>query len=205
MRNMNIKQAPNFRKMYILLQILFFGGILLFMLIMGWDIWTSFKPQELFTAEKGIAHWSFSVALSDTASRSILIPFTLFQPINPESFNAKSAFLVTEFTQIILTFLTYIYCIMQIRNIIGSIMKGNSPFIQENVDRLKRLGVAVILYSLFAKLILNVLCWLLVNHIFAIDLSGISITGIIIGMLILVVSEVFKYGGYLQEEHDTTF
>ncbi|WP_229753493.1 DUF2975 domain-containing protein [Paenibacillus segetis] len=201
---MNIKEIPNFRNMYILLQILFFGGILLFMLIMGWDIWLSFKSQELFMAEKGIAHWSFSVTLSDTTSRSVLIPFKLFQPIDPDRFNAKSAFLVTEFTHIILTFLTYIYCIMQIRNIIGSIMKGNSPFIQENVDRLKRLGVAVILYSLLAKLILNVLCWLLVNHIFSIDLSGISITGIIIGMLIFVISEVFKYGGYLQEEHDTT-
>ncbi|GIP36542.1 DUF2975 domain-containing protein [Paenibacillus sp. J2TS4] len=200
----NTKAAAHFQKMYVLLQWLLWGVILVFILLVASDVWISLKPQEQFTAEKGIAHWSFSVALSETTSRSILIPFQLFQPISPDKFSAKSAFLVTELSSTFLTFITYIYSILQIRNIIGSMVKGNRPFDKANIVRLKRLGIAVILYSLLAKLIINVLCWVFVNHIFAINLSGISLKGVIIGLLVLIVSDVFKHGVYLQEEHDMT-
>jgi hypothetical protein len=86
----------------------------------------------------------------------------------------------------------------------GNMLSGSSPFILANAARLRRLGIAVILYSLLAKLVLNILICLVVTHIFSINLGGISLIGIIIGILVLFVSEIFRYGALLQEEHDLT-
>jgi len=194
----------SFRHLYAILQVLFWGGILLYAFLIAVDIWYCFKPADQFFAEKGIAHWSFSVTLSSTSSRSVLVPFVQFQPINPESFSPKAAYLVSSFTVITLAFATYLYSIRQIRHIIKSLKLGISPFRYENVVHLKRLGIAIILYSLFSKLILNVLYILIVDIPFAINLSGISLQGIFIGVLVLIIAEVFRHGVYLQEEHDTT-
>jgi len=206
---MNTMNSPtlaraSFRHMYAILQVLFWGGILIYAVLMAVDIWYIFKPADQFSAEKGIAHWAFSVTLSSTTSRSVLVPFVQFQPINPATFSPKVAYLVSNFTVISLAFATYLYSIRQIRHIIKSLKLGISPFRYENVTYLKRLGIAIILYSLFAKLIVNVLYILIVGIPFAINLSGISLQGILIGVLVLMIAEVFKHGVYLQEEHDTT-
>ncbi|WP_234032663.1 DUF2975 domain-containing protein [Paenibacillus faecalis] len=79
-----------------------------------------------------------------------------------------------------------------------------APIFLAKAVRLRRLGIVVILYSLLAKLVLNILICLLVTGFFSINLGGISLIGIIIGILVLFVSEIFKYGALLQEEHDST-
>jgi len=206
---MNTMNSPtlaraSIRQLYAILQILFWGGILIYAVLMAVDIWYIFKPANQFSAERGIAHWSFSVTLSPTLSRSVIVPFVQFQPINPETFSSKAAYLVTNITVITLGFATYLYSIRQISHIIKSLKQGISPFRYENVVYLKRLGIAIILYSLFSKLLLNVLYILIVDIPFAINLSGISLQGIFIGILVLIIAEVFKHGVYLQEEHDTT-
>ncbi|MFD0710446.1 DUF2975 domain-containing protein [Paenibacillus sp. GCM10027626] len=193
-----------FHGLYRLLQVLFWGGAIVFIAFFIRDLWISLKPESAFSAEKGIAHWAFTVHLSDTMKTSVLVPFTLFQPINPSMFSPKAAYVVSQLTVIITGFATYLYSIWQIRHIIGSIRNGETPFQSVNVLRLKRLGIVLILHAVFSKLILNILCWLLVNHIFSINLGGISLIGILTGMLVLVIAEVFRHGVLLQEEHDTT-
>jgi hypothetical protein len=205
MNGVEFKAKPGFKTMHTALKIGYWGGIGLLVAFICFNLWIGLKPQDLFTAEKGIAHWSFSVPLSDTVRNSVLVPFTYFQPINPDMFDVKKAYLVVSLTNIVLVFWAYLYSIGQIRHMIGSILSGISPFILANATRLRRLGIAVILYSLLAKLILNILICLLVTGIFSINLGGISLIGIIIGILVLFVSEIFKYGALLQEEHDSTF
>ncbi|MGV2881433.1 DUF2975 domain-containing protein [Paenibacillus taichungensis] len=204
MNGIEFKAKPGFKRMHIALMIGYWGGIGLLFALVCFKLWIGLKPQELFSAEKGIAHWFFSVPLSDTMTNSVMLPFTYFQPINPDMFDAKTAYLVVSLTNTTLIFITYIYSIGQIRNIIGSILSGSSPFNQANATRLKKLGIVVILYSLLAKLVLNILICLFVTRIFSINLGGISLIGIIIGILVLFVSEIFKYGVLLQEEHDST-
>ncbi|MFC9712561.1 DUF2975 domain-containing protein [Paenibacillus sp. NPDC056933] len=204
MNGIEFKAKPGLKKMHIALMIGYWGGIGLLIALVCFKLWIGLKPQELFSAEKGIAHWFFSVPLSDTLTNSVMVPFTYFQPINPDMFDAKTAYLVVSLTNTTLIFITYIYSIGQIRNIIGSILSGSSPFNQANATRLKKLGIVVILYSLLAKLVLNILICLFVTRIFSINLGGISLIGIIIGILVLFVSEIFKYGVLLQEEHDST-
>jgi hypothetical protein len=204
MNGIEFKAKPGLKRMHIALMIGYWGGIGLLIALVCFKLWIGLKPQELFSAEKGIAHWFFSVPLSDTLTNSVMVPFTYFQPINPDMFDAKTAYLVVSLTNTTLIFITYIYSIGQIRNIIGSILSGSSPFNQANATRLKKLGIVVILYSLLAKLVLNILICLFVTRIFSINLGGISLIGIIIGILVLFVSEIFKYGALLQEEHDST-
>jgi hypothetical protein len=204
MNGIEFKAKPGLKRMHIALMIGYWGGIGLLIALVCFKLWIGLKPQELFAAEKGIAHWFFSVPLSDTLTNSVMVPFTYFQPINPDMFDAKTAYLVVSLTNTTLIFITYIYSIGQIRNIIGSILSGSSPFNQANATRLKKLGIVVILYSLLAKLVLNILICLFVTRIFSINLGGISLIGIIIGILVLFVSEIFKYGALLQEEHDST-
>jgi Protein of unknown function (DUF2975). len=205
MNGIEFKAKPGFKRMHAALQIGYWGGIGLLIAFVCFNVWIGLKPLELFSAEKGIMHWSFSVLLSDTVTKSVLVPFTYFQPINPDMFDAKTAYLVVSLTNTVLAFCAYLFSINQIRQIIGSILSGSSPFTLANAALLRRLGIAVILYSLLAKLILNILICLLVTHIFSINLGGISLIGIIIGILVLFVSEIFKYGALLQEEHDSTF
>ncbi|MGV2881436.1 DUF2975 domain-containing protein [Paenibacillus taichungensis] len=204
MNGIEFKSKPGLKRMHIALMIGYWGGIGLLIALVCFKLWIGLKPQELFSVEKGIAHWFFSVPLSDTLTNSVMVPFTYFQPINPDMFDAKTAYLVVSLTNTTLIFITYIYSIGQIRNIIGSILSGSSPFNQANATRLKKLGIVVILYSLLAKLVLNILICLFVTRIFSINLGGISVIGIIIGILVLFVSEIFKYGVLLQEEHDST-
>lgn len=204
MNGIEFQAKPGLKRMHIALTIGYWGGIGLLIALVCFKLWVGLKPQDLFSAEKGIAHWFFTVPLSDTLRNSVMIPFTDFQPINLDMFDAKTAYLVVSLTNTMLIFLTYIYSIGQIRYIIGNILSGSSPFNLANATRLKRLGVAVILYSLLAKLLLNILICLFVTRIFSINLGSISLIGIIIGILVLFVSEIFKYGALLQEEHDST-
>ncbi|NMO95566.1 DUF2975 domain-containing protein [Paenibacillus lemnae] len=204
MNGIEFKIKPGFKRMYTALEIGYWGGIGLLIALLCLDLWIGLKPQELFSAEKGIAHWFFSVPLSDTVTKSVMVHFAYFQPIDPDRFHAKNAYLVVSLTNAILVFCAYIYSIRQIRYIIGDILSGSSPFSLANATRLRRLGIIVILYSLLAKLILNILIILFVTGIFSINLGGISIIGIIIGILVLFVSKIFKYGALLQEEHDST-
>ncbi|KOP66968.1 hypothetical protein AMS62_18275 [Bacillus sp. FJAT-18019] len=205
MNGIEFKAKPGFKRMHTALKIGYWGGIGLLIAFVCFNIWIGLKPQELFSAEKGIMHWFFSVPLSDTVTKSVMVPFTYFQPINPDKFDAKKAYLVVSLTNTVLVFWAYLYSIGKIRLIIGSILSGISPFSLANAARLRRLGIAVIFYSLLAKLILNILICLLVTRIFSINLGSISLIGIIIGILVLFVSEIFKYGALLQEEHDSTF
>ncbi|WP_338540280.1 DUF2975 domain-containing protein [Paenibacillus tundrae] len=204
MNGIEFRAKPGLKRMHFALMIGYWGGIAILIALVCFKLWIGLTPQELFTAEKGIAHWFFSVPLSDTVTNSVMVPFTYFQPINPDMFDAKTAYLVVTLTNTTLIFITYIYSIGQIRYIIGSILSGGSPFSLANATRLRRLGVVVILYSLLAKLILNILICLFVTRIFSINLGSISLIGIIIGILVLFISEIFKYGALLQEEHDST-
>ncbi|WP_145046637.1 DUF2975 domain-containing protein [Paenibacillus xylanexedens] len=204
MNGIEFRAKPGLKRMHFALMIGYWGGIAILIALVCFKLWIGLNPQELFTAEKGIAHWFFSVPLSDTVTNSVMVPFTYFQPINPDMFDAKTAYLVVTLTNTTLIFITYIYSIGQIRYIIGSILSGGSPFSLANATRLRRLGVVVILYSLLAKLILNILICLFVTRIFSINLGSISLIGIIIGILVLFISEIFKYGALLQEEHDST-
>lgn len=195
-------KLKSFRTLYRLLQTALWGGILFTLFLIGVTIVNATRPEEAFEAAKGVAHWSFSVSLSDTVSHSHLVPFTQFQPLSPERFSPKSAYLVTAFSRFVFGAAVYLIAILQLRNLVGSLSAG-SPFVPDNVNRLRRLAFVIIAYSVLSNIFMSAMYWLFVHDVFSINVA-VSLKGLGIGLLVLCIAEVFRHGVYLQEEVDTT-
>jgi len=74
----------------------------------------------------------------------------------------------------------------------------------KNVKRLKKLAYTIIIYSVVVDLLSSLLCSIFVTKIYNLDLSNIHLSGVLIGWLIIIISDIFKYGVFLQKEFDTT-
>jgi hypothetical protein len=74
----------------------------------------------------------------------------------------------------------------------------------KNAKSLKRLAYATIVYSAAGELLKAVLNAVFVTQVFSFDLTSIHLSGIVVGVLIFIVADVFQYGIFLQNEFDTT-
>lgn len=94
----------------------------------------------------------------------------------------------------------------QLRIILKNVVNEN-PFAEKNAKSIKNIGYVIIASSL----VMPVTKAFLINKIIhAFNLSNvnvvytINIEVLIIGILLLIVSAIFNYGAYLQQEYDTT-
>jgi hypothetical protein len=94
----------------------------------------------------------------------------------------------------------------QLRIILKNVVNEN-PFAEKNAKSIKNIGYVIIASSL----VMPVTKAFLINKIIhAFNLSNvnvvytINIEVLIIGILLLLVSAIFNYGAYLQQEYDTT-
>ena len=157
---------------------------------------------ERFNAVKGSLDWNVTYKLTNDSSFFINIPFKIIQPIG-SMFSAKYAALTGLFT-IFINLSFVLYGINQVGNILKSTANDITPFIMKNVKRLKKLAYTIIIYSVVVDLLSSLLCSILVTKIYNLDLSNIHLSGVLIGWLILIISDIFKYGVFLQKEFDTT-
>lgn len=185
-----------------LFNLLYCGGAVLALVLAVVLVIFCFVPSGHFTAEKGLSHWSLRVDLLAGTSFSSLVPFTILQPLNQDAFGAKTAFVTFLFAFTLVFFPAFCYVVKQLRDICGSIIEGNTPFQMQNVKRFKGLGWAMIGYSLASSFLYSILMFIFVTGIFSIQ--NINWSGLVAGCLALVMAEIFRYGVYLQEEHDTT-
>lgn len=190
------------KKIMIIINLIMGGTIVFVVASIGLIIWASFLPQESFQAVKGVAHWLLSVSISDRFSFSTIVPFSILQPLSTDMFHAKTAFITFHLFRVIIFIPVFLYGLMQIKNILRSITDAHTPFTVQNAMRIRNLSYVVIGYSLLGNLIISLSNVIFVTKIFSISPS-ISITGFIIGSLLLIVSHIFRYGAYLQEEFDT--
>jgi hypothetical protein len=158
---------------------------------------------ERFNAVKGSLNWNVTYKLTNDSSFFINIPFKIIQPIGGSMFSAKYAALTGLFT-IFINLSFVLYGINQVANILKSTANDITPFIMKNVKRLKKLAYTIIIYSVVVDLLSSLLCSIFVTKIYNLDLSNIHLSGILIGWLILIISDIFKYGVFLQKEFDTT-
>jgi len=158
---------------------------------------------ERFNAVKGSLDWNVAYKLTNGSSFFLKIPFTKIQPIDSSLFNAKYAAITTLF----LTFISISlisYGIKQVSNILNSTANDITPFIMDNVKGLKKLAYTIIIYSVAVDLLSDILFSIFVTKIFVLDISNIHLSGLVPGMLIFVIADIFKYGVFLQKEFDTT-
>lgn len=157
---------------------------------------------ERFNAVKGSLDWNVTYKLTNDSSFFINIPFKIIQPID-SMFSAKYVALTGLFT-IFINLSFVLYGIKQVANILKSTANDITPFIMKNVKRLKKLAYTIIIYSVVVDLLSSLLCSIFVTKIYNLDLSNINLSGVLIGWFILIISDIFKYGVFLQKEFDTT-
>ena len=94
----------------------------------------------------------------------------------------------------------------QLRIILKNVVNEN-PFAEKNAKSIKNIGYVIMASSL----VMPVTKAFLINKIIhAFNLSNVNVVYtvnievLIIGILLLIVSAIFNYGAYLQQEYDTT-
>ena len=102
--------------------------------------------------------------------------------------------------------LFYLINIKQIQSILGTI-KDDRPFDERNAKSLFTMSVVFITGSILLEVIGNRVFDVILETVGIGGISGspsINLTMLFTGVLLLVLSGVFKYGNYLQEEYDET-
>lgn len=116
--------------------------------------------------------------------------------------------LSVQFMLILLLMLTALLVLYQLRKIFATLAVG-TPFTGENVSRIRIIGIAVIAGALLqnAVHILNGIYLSGVLRMPGLE-SGVNmkvdLTGILVGAVVIILAEVFRYGAGLQEEQDLT-
>jgi hypothetical protein len=176
--------------------ILFFTGVIVVLAIIF------FASPERFNAVRGNLNWHITYNFINDSSFFIDIPFKFIQLLDSSKFNAKHAVSISLIS-ILLKESLILYGLNQVVKILYSISNDIPPFTMDNVERLKKLSYSIVIYSVAADILSNVLYSIFVTKIFVLDLSNIHLGGVLIGGLILVIADIFKYGVYLQNEFDT--
>jgi len=117
----------------------------------------------------------------------------------------------------LISFAVTIFIIVQLRGILKNVING-TPFSNNSINHISKLGYGIIVGGFLYNLIefLTEYMWIRMFEIeevlmqatqigeVKINLSPLDISSIVIGVFILLLAAIFKYGNYLQEEYDTT-
>ncbi len=103
-----------------------------------------------------------------------------------------------------------IVIVKMIRDLLITV-EGGRPFDEKNSKRLMIIGITVIIGSLFESLSYIIIFNLVFPMINSLGLENINFTinaldgsTILLGVIIILISGIFKYGCYLQNEYDET-
>lgn len=194
------KRASTIQKV---IKLIFILGVILFLAALIASVFLFFASPDRFNAVKGNLDWNITYNLANGSSFFINIPFKIIQPLDSSMFSAKYAALIGLFS-LLITLSFGLYGINQVANILKSTAKDITPFIMGNVKSLKQLAYSIIIYSVAVDLLSNLLSSIFITEILSLDLSNIHLSGVLIGGLIFVIADIFKYGVFLQKEFDTT-
>jgi hypothetical protein len=185
-----------------IIKLVFIIGIIICFITLIGAVFSFFASPDKFSAVKGYENWSFNYKLTDSCSFYIGVPYKIMQPLDNYLFSAKYAAITCLFTFII-RISVILYGIKQVENILKSMANNKSPFIINNVVRLKKLALIIIIYSATIDLISSLLFSGFVTRIFNFNLSNIHLSGVLIGGLIFLIADIFNYGVFLQNKFET--
>ncbi len=133
-----------------------------------------------------------------------IIRFNL-ENISVNLVNLKEVFIsYFIFFAIVSSFLIFIT--KQLKIIFNNVI-NNEPFNENNSKSILLIGYSVILGSIVFPLAKAVVIDKIINGFNFLNVSvvySINLEGIFIGLLLVIVSSVFHFGSYLQNEHDST-
>ncbi len=124
-------------------------------------------------------------------------------------FSAQDSLLVYQFSLVLPLIVIGLFIIFHLRKILAS-LANEEPFTVENSSRIKYIGWSVIIIT-FIKAVLSFLLGIYFSRMVVLpgleisaNIRLIDFSGILAGILILILAEVFKHGALLQEDHNLT-
>lgn len=115
---------------------------------------------------------------------------------------------VVQFILVLLLMAVGLVVLYQLRKIFAT-LAGETPFTGENVRRIRIIGIAVIAGALL-NTIVHIMIGIYLSSIVRVpglELSvnlKVDLNGILLGVVVIILAEVFRYGACLQEEQDLT-
>jgi hypothetical protein len=204
---MNQKDVNRIKKrariIHKVIKVIFILGVMLFFAGFIASVFFFFASPEKFNAVKGNLDWSINYTLANGSHFFIIIPYKIIQPLDSSMFSAKYA-VITYFFSFLISIFIILYGIKQVANILKSTAKDITPFIMDNAKSLNKLAYSIIIYSVASDILANLLCSVFVTKILSLDLTNIHLSGVLVGVLIYIIADIFKYGVFLQNEFDTT-
>jgi len=105
-----------------------------------------------------------------------------------------------------------VYNFKQVKDILNNIMEAGTPFIKENVFKMKKIAYSIFIYAVTITILEFYLMLSIsdefinrfagIEHIKFSSKASLPIWAIVVGVLILILSEIFQYGYELQKDND---
>ncbi|MFC2167800.1 DUF2975 domain-containing protein [Acidobacteriota bacterium] len=118
-------------------------------------------------------------------------------------------FLIMLFTS--LAVVVFVFILLQLRHILASLTEGN-PFTLENAKRIRIIGIVIIAGEFLVNLLMIGTALIIDAHVdiegakLAVGklFSGFSLSNIFLGVVVLIIAEIFRLGVRLQEDQELT-
>ena len=176
--------------------------LLSIIIVLATLFYASFQSNSRFEAIHESQGWLITAHITNNITSPITISHFIMQFLQEDMINAKHAFLLYSFVQVMLRGLfTYCGTIILIR-ILKDIVSGNTPFRKKHINGIKMISIFIIIWFGLKDMILNILFDIFITKIFLINLSNIHLNGFLLGIVVYVIAEIFEYGKLLQEDVD---
>jgi hypothetical protein len=169
---------------------------------------TPLLPDETISFEMGVREWFYSVNLPLGIGSAALtiqgsIPSNLLQLIPIDMINVNAAIIINSIINIMLLLLLVIVGLKKLINLTNDILNGKSPFQLKHIRSLRTFSFVIILYSTLGNTLLCILFSIFVTGFMSITFDFIW-SGVFIGIIGYIFSDITEYGLFLQDEYDST-
>lgn len=130
--------------------------------------------------------------------------FTLPSDKFGQIINPLNGYLILGILKSILILLPFIFVLFFVKRILDRTLNGHSPFIRETEKALRKISLILIVVALFKNTLYYGLLEKFLFHSLSFRFPDISFEILAMGILSLILSEIFRYGIELQDEADMT-
>lgn len=176
---------------------------------------------SIFTIVKGISHepkdGRFEATYYSSSPASLKVTFISNHAGNGEiivgpgviSFKANRSFLIFTRSIQVIFFLIFFIIIYFLRQIFNDLVKNKSPFIPENPKRIRWIGYIIIAGSLISSVFDFMVGKYIAQNITLTDIGfsyglNLNLPAIFLGLIIIVLAEIFRTGNQLKEDQELT-